>query len=268
MAGDIFDASAPGVFGSGHEALDKGETHYAANLGIEHRLAGPWAVFGRVGRNFRLPTIDERIGGSSGASFELSTQISEDGEVGARYGGARLDAQVSAYVMELKNELHFDPDNFVNRNFDATRRVGLEASAGHRLTPRLRIQGDLAHTRAEFTSGVFVGKDIPLVAPWTAAATLAWDAPAGVTLGTTLSYVAEKRLENDEANTQPRIPGYTLADLKASGRYRRFRWTAAVNNLFDQDYYNYGVASTATQGRYNAYPLPGRTFRLSAAIVF
>jgi len=36
--------------------------------------------------------------------------------------------------------------------------------------------------------------------------------------------------------------------------------TAAVNNLFDRAYFNYAVSSQFTPGKYNAYPLPGRSF--------
>jgi iron complex outermembrane receptor protein len=37
-------------------------------------------------------------------------------------------------------------------------------------------------------------------------------------------------------------------------------WSVAAMNLLDQKYFDYGAASTSTYGRYNAYPLPGRTF--------
>jgi iron complex outermembrane receptor protein len=38
--------------------------------------------------------------------------------------------------------------------------------------------------------------------------------------------------------------------------------SASVNNLFDRKYYNYAVSSQFTPGKYNAYPLPGRTIFL------
>jgi outer membrane receptor protein involved in Fe transport len=37
-----------------------------------------------------------------------------------------------------------------------------------------------------------------------------------------------------------------------------------VNNLFGSDYYNYAVRSAFVADRYAVYPLPGRTFALSA----
>lgn len=109
---------------------------------------------------------------------------------------------------------------------------------------------------------------MPLVSPHTASAGLDWAFAEWATLAATVRYAAAKWLDNDEGNVQPRIPGYALADLKVSGAVGRLRWTAAVNNLFDTEYFNYGVASAFTQGRYNAYPLPGRTLWVSAGVVF
>ena len=35
-----------------------------------------------------------------------------------------------------------------------------------------------------------------------------------------------------------------------------------------EQYYDYAVASSATYGRYNAYPLPGRTYMVKAGATF
>ena len=66
--------------------------------------------------------------------------------------------------------------------------------------------------------------------------------------------------DNDQSNTFARkIPSYYTVDTKISHRYRGFRLTAEVNNIFDEKFYDYGVSSTFTPGVYNAYPLPERT---------
>ena len=40
----------------------------------------------------------------------------------------------------------------------------------------------------------------------------------------------------------------------------------SVNNLFDEKYFTYAVRSQFTRDRYAVYPLPGRTFSLSAEV--
>jgi iron complex outermembrane receptor protein len=66
---------------SGHE------TQWAGHVGLEHRFNSYFAVFARAAHNFRLPTVDERVGVSPfgvATNFTLKTQISDDVEGGVR----------------------------------------------------------------------------------------------------------------------------------------------------------------------------------------
>jgi iron complex outermembrane receptor protein len=68
-------------------------------------------------------------------------------------------------------------------------------------------------------------------------------------------------MENDEGNTLGvKIPAYSVVDLRLDLLEGRWTLTAAVNNLFDEQYYNYAVRSQFVPDRYNAYPLPERSF--------
>ena len=276
--GRLVDTTAPGgTWLTPIDAVSGTSREYAYNLGLEHRFAGETAVFGRVGRSIRLPTIDERVSTVSG-TFELKTQHSRDAEVGAGLGFGPFTLRSSAYVMDLENELHFNPEGLgcsgafcfgANENFDPTRRYGVENSATYRVSDDLKLKGNLSYTRAEFTDGPFDGNDVPLVAEWTASASLSWDVwKEYLTFSATANYTGEKRFENDERNFQPTIPDYTLVDVKLAGMYGPAHWSIEVNNLFDQDYFSYGVASASVRGRYNAYPLPGRTFLVRAGMEF
>jgi outer membrane receptor protein involved in Fe transport len=46
--------------------------------------------------------------------------------------------------------------------------------------------------------------------------------------------------------------------------FRKVRIGFSVNNLFDEKYFTYAVRSAFTTDRFAVYPLPGRTFSLSA----
>jgi iron complex outermembrane receptor protein len=67
---------------------------------------------------------------------------------------------------------------------------------------------------------------------------------------------------------QPLIPAHTTVDVRLGGEVKNFFWSFSVQNLFNAMYYDYAVASTATLGRYNAYPLAGRTFMAKAGATF
>jgi iron complex outermembrane receptor protein len=74
-------------------------------------------------------------------------------------------------------------------------------------------------------------------------------------------------MDNDEPNTlDARIPAYAVADLKLARDFNWGRLAAAVNNLFNEDYYTYAVRSQFVADRYAVYPLPGRSFSLAAEL--
>lgn len=270
IAGDIHDPSQMSFPDGQIPEIDDESRDFAFNLGIDHAVTSDLTVFGRVARSFRVPTIDERIGSDSGRdSFELKTQWSRDAEVGARYRLGNVRGQSSIFFMRLRDELHFNPDTFENQNFDPTRRVGVENSLDWQATDDLRLSANLSYTDAEFTAGPFSGKTVPLVSDWVAGTSLYWDIlEKFLSLSASANYYASKNMENDESNFQPEMPGYTLVDLKLGGEYGQAFWSASLDNVFDTDYYNYAVASSSTFRRFNAYPLPGRTFFVEAGMKF
>ena len=83
-----------------------------------------------------------------------------------------------------------------------------------------------------------------------------------------VTYVGDQFMDNDEGNTGVKIPSYTVADLKLTHQDGGWRLTAAVNNLFNEKYYNYAVRSQFVPDRYNAYPLPERNFTVTAEYAF
>lgn len=286
-ARDRFDASAPGgsfcsdpsdpatCFPNGAQGtpLDKSEINHAWHLGAEHKLVPGVTLFGRLGESFRVANIDERIGSSPfgfPTSFDLKTQKSHDWELGARLRYGPFQIQSSYYDMRLTDEIHFDPfNNFgVNENLDPTRRQGVETIATWELKQGVRLSGNVTYTDAEFRRGPFAGNEVPLVAAWTGNVGLSWDIRRWLTLDTVVRYVGDRRMDNDQRNVQPTIPAHTTVDVRLGGQLDQFFWSAAVIDLFNVEYYDDAIASAGALpdafGRYNAYPLPGRTFMVKA----
>jgi iron complex outermembrane receptor protein len=259
--------------------LDSNETQYALHIGLEHRFNDVLSVFGRAARAFRTPNVDERL--SSGPSFDpftfapipgnfaLKTQTSHDIEGGLRIKSGGFQMQSSIYAMDLENEIHFIPALFYNVNLDPTRRYGSETSASLRVSDTVALRGGVAYTRAVFREGAFAGNDVPLVSRYTASGGVTWNIWQNyLVFDATVRAWSERFMDNDQANTQRRIPADATVDLKLSGTYDRFFWSVGVINLFDALYYDYAIASSFTPGRFSAYPLPGRTFLVKAGATF
>jgi iron complex outermembrane receptor protein len=260
--------------------LDSNETQYALHAGLEHRFNSVFSVFGRAARAFRTPTVDERVASGPAfgpppffpaipGDFQLKTQTSHDVEGGFRIKSGGFQMQSSIYAMDLENEIHFNPALFFNVNLDPTRRYGSETSASLRVSDSVTLRGGMAYTRAVFREGPFAGNDVPLVSRYTASGGVTWNIWQNyLVFDATLRAWSERFMDNDQANTQRRIPADATVDLKLSGAYERFFWSLSVNNLFDALYYDYAIASTFTPGRFSAYPLPGRTYMVKVGATF
>lgn len=253
--------------------LDTSEINHALHIGIEHRFNESFAVFARAASAFRTPNIDERVGVGAFASpvkdFNLKIQTSNDVEGGFRIKAGMFELQSSIYNMDLTNEIHFDPVNFVDTNLNPTRRYGSETNASLRVSNDVLLRGGLGYTRAIFREGPFAGNDVPLVSRLTANAGVTWNIwQKYFVADATVRYWGTRHMDNDQANTQPLIPANATVDFKLSGEYDRFFWSLSVNNVFNALYYDYAVASSFTPDRFSAYPLPGRTYMVRAGATF
>ena len=277
-ARDRFDPNAPFAFDTQANPLNSNETQYALHVGIEHRFNDVFSVFGRAARAFRTPDVDERV--ASGPAFDaffnpipgdfrLKTQTSHDIEGGFRIKSGGFQLQSSIYNMDLENEIHFNPALFFNVNLDPTRRYGSETSASLRLSDSVMLRGGVAYTRAVFREGAFAGNDVPLVSRYTASGGVTWNIWQNYLVAdATVRGWSERFMDNDQKNTQRRIPADATVDFKLSGEYQHFFWSLSVNNILNALYYDYAIASTFTDGRFSAYPLPGRTWMVKAGATF
>ena len=131
------------------------------------------------------------------------------------------------------------------------------------------LRGNIAYTRAVFREGAFAGNDVPLVSRFITNAGVTWNAwDKYLVVDATVRYWSSRRMDNDQSNIQPRIPANATVDFKLSGEYDRYFWSFSINNLFNALYYDYAIASASTQGVFNAYPLPGRTYLAKAGATF
>ena len=102
-----------------------------------------------------------------------------------------------------------------------------------------------------------------------------------LTLDLTSSFFGPRRMDNDQINQQPLIPGEATIDVRLGGQYDHFFWSASVLNLLDKQYYDYAIASGGiaggpffpsglppTIGLFSAFPLAGRTFMVQAGVTF
>ena len=263
-ARDKYDPNAEGAFDNQAQNYDDSERVHMLEAGIEKQFTPSTAAYFKWTRSARVTTVDELFEFDPNTFARvfspLDPQISNGFDLGTHYRVDRAAVTINAYYMRLKDEIHFNPVTFENINLDPTRRYGLELSGAYDVTDRLKLQGNYTYMRAKFRDGDFSGKNVPLVPENTASLTGIWKQTPATDVVVSANFVDNKYFDNDQSNSfEKKIPSYTTVDAKISHRYRGFRLTAEVNNIFEEKFYDYGVSSTFSPGVYNAYPLPERT---------
>ena len=275
--GDHLDTNAPDYAGWQTEHLKflDQETNFAVNVGLEHSLSKNIALYGGLSNGFRYPNIDDRIGGSGGTSLELNTQKTKDFEIGVKNNFGDFIYNFSTFIIEGENELAYDTDAFENINISSTRRYGLELGTEYKVSDTIDINNNFTFVKARYTSGDqgtyatdFENNEIPLVPPYSIDTSIEWKISNYTKIISSIKYQDEMRMESDDENFQPKIPSYVIAHLNISSAFDKFFSSLSINNIFDETYYNYAVASSSTEGIYNAYPLPGREIIFSIGTRF
>jgi iron complex outermembrane receptor protein len=288
---DSLDLAAPGACPfppfcpTAAPAVEEKQKQRAWELGLRHALSGMTALFVRAQRSFRFVNADEiyEFDEFGAAQFQLlRPQTAHSHELGAEWRRPRSFARATLFRMDVDDEIHLDPftAGVGNRNLPPSRRQGLELESSWQATPALKLSAGYAYTDAKFLEGVLpggafvigsnlniAGKRVPLVPEHKLNLALAWDFAARTRLSAALAAVSRQFMDNDEPNSLGKqIPAYAVVDLKLAREFGWGRLAAAVNNLFDEDYYSYAVRSQFTADRYAVYPLPGRSFSLTAEV--
>ena len=278
-AQDNYDATASGAF-FGSEAPDaqQREREHAWEIGTRYRVAPSHLLYAKAGRSFRFATVDEIYEFTPTFSREfqfLKPQTAHDAELGWELGSAQRGGRGALYYARVRDEIHLDPyrAGIGNTNLPPLTRYGLELEGRTQWGP-LTLAGAYTLAYAHFTDGMYNGenldgKNVPLVPRHKLALNLTWKLGAATHLLASTNFYSSQYLDNDEANTLGvKIPAYTVSDLKLDHQIGNWTFAVAANNVFDEDYYTYGVRSSFTPDRYAAYPLPGRSGWVSAEYKF
>ncbi len=284
-ATDLFDGTAPGgAFGSGAPAGTDSPSASAAELGVRFQMTPTSALIARAARSFRFANVDEIYETSAAFAQQfqfLRPQHANTYEAGFALGRGQPWLRAALFRMDVHDEIHLDPfftAGVGNRNMPPLRRSGLELEVRHDVLPNLNLTAAYTYTKARFREGVLpgsafslqnivlTGRTVPLVPRHKVNVAADWQLSPKTSLRVQAHYVGSQFMDNDEGNNLgQQIPAYTVADLKLTRHSGNLKVSAAIDNVFDRKYYAYAVRSTSLTSldRFNAYPLPERSFWLT-----
>ncbi len=253
--------SASGTAGSSERDLR------AFEISARHRVAEAFAVYGKFGNSFRIPNLNDNYSLFTGVVAQLEPQTSHDREVGTEFQLAGTNYRIAVYEMNVNNEIHYNPVTFTNVNLPPTQRSGFELEAKRQFSATLSAFANYTYATARFRDGTFAGNDVPLVPRQAVKIGATWEFMPRTHLSGLATYTGEQLYDADESNSFGRnMPSYTLVDLKLSKEAGDWLLSAGVKNLFNQNYFSYGVYTGFPT--YSAYPAPERSFFASAQLTF
>lgn len=243
----------------------------AWDLGASYN-GGHWRAYGKIGTTFRFANTDELFGfnpltGNPAFAGDLRPQHGRIGEIGASASLGPVQARAALYRMQMKDEIGYDGALGANVNFDPTRRQGLEAELDWRIAERLKARLAYAYTDAEFRSGPYEGKRMPLVPRDKLTLQLTWDAGRAGSYSAAANHVGSRRYSGDFSNVRGMLAGYTTLDLQAAWNLKPWTVTARLLNALDKRYAPYAGYSPWIVDHYY-YPADGRSAHLSARYDF
>jgi iron complex outermembrane receptor protein len=222
-----------------------------------------WRAFGKYGSLFRFANSDELFGfdpftGNPVFAGDLLPQHGRIGETGASFAAGAASARLSAYRMDLDDEIDFDGTTFANVNLPPTRRQGVEAEVDWPIIARLKAHAAYTFTDAKFRAGSNAGNEIPLVARNKASLQLTSNNGRWGSYSVVTTYVGDRAYSGDFANSLGRLAGYTTVDLQGRWTFARWTVTAKLINATDRRYAPFAGFSTFLNDHYY-YPADARS---------
>lgn len=271
------DAYAP----YGYQAIQGNGDHSRNAWDLALSYAGDgWRTYGKAGTSFRFANTDELFGYDNISyqpffAGDLKPQHGTFGELGGSLALGPVKARGAVYLMDLQDEIAYDPCAVQtlfgcagsNVNLDKTRRQGLELEADWRIVDALLARVSYTYTDATFRDGPYDGNQVPLVPHNKAAARLTWDGGNAGQYTAQANYTGNRYYSGDFANALDKLPGYTTVDLMAAWNLKPLSISARLLNAFDKRYSSYAGYSR-TYLDYFYYPADGRTFLITASYNF
>jgi iron complex outermembrane receptor protein len=233
-------------------------------------------VYAKYGTQFRYPYLDELVVlPVAGGSLSLNTGLEPEkgwtveGGIGVTIKNiTKLDANF--YYLNIDNEITeiLTPPmmSYTPTNMEPINRLG--TNIGLTLTPfkdYIELNVDYGFVKAEFSEGVYEGKDVPLVAAHTLSGSLMLRFPFGLSFGPDVLYKSEMYPGFDYDNALPVIDPSMIWGASVRYEPKKFDGNLALqlvlHNLADAKYATLGYG-VGTQSRYFIDTNMGRSVKV------
>ena len=229
------------------------------------------SIFCDYKQSFRFPATDEwyiNSGPNMGLNENLQHQEGEQYELGLKHNFSdATNLTVAGYIMDMENEIYYDPATFFNQNYDRTRHTGVEVGLRSSLFDVMDTFFNYTFEKATFREGGYKDNDIPAVPRNKLSAGFKIEPREDFRLSLVANYMGRRYMISDQKNQVPKMDDYMTFDSKFLYDIKDLELSLAVNNIFNETYSEYGVTNGAGTAK-NYYPSPERNFEIGATYRF
>jgi outer membrane receptor protein involved in Fe transport len=239
------------------------------------------SFYANVARSFKAPTLDQLHdrratpvpfppGSVTISNPELNPQRGTSMEVGAYHrlqsssGLFAAELTLSAYRMDMTDELDFDLGSFRYVNVGESRHDGIEAGLRLDFGGLLAVTTNVTRQDVTARAGDFSGNQLKAIPRDAVSAGITAVHPAG--LSGSLTLVRASGIFLDDANTIE-LPNYTTVDGRVAwGGFNGVSVFAEAFNLLDETFSSTGFPDPAGSDVVFYHPAAGRTVRIGAEV--
>ena len=235
--------------------------------GINYLIGNKSNVYFSYSRSYRYPVLDEIFNFFMNTiDSSLGPQTSDDYELGVRYAFmANLMVGLNFFYIETDDEIFYNPDIFSNTNMDGeTCRQGVELTATQNFEWG-SVEASYTYTDAEIDGGAFDGNDIPGVPEHQGGVNVFVDLWKPFTLAVNGQYIGERSFISDWQKNFTDHDDYFVVNTKLKYRWKKATAFIDINNLFNEDYCEYGVLGGYPLEK-AFYPSPRTNFLLGVTV--
>lgn len=272
---DVSDSFLSDGDDSGDVDFDQVSPSIGANVDL-----GSYILFASWSSSFETPTTTELANPDASGGFNrtLVPQRADSMEVGLKTGGDNLFFELSAFQIDIKDELvPFELEGFPGRTFfsNAGRsdRRGIETAVSWKHESGFSV--DASYTWSDFTYDEFIdengtdfaGKLLPGLPEHFAYLGLNYRSASGLSATIEAFYSGDLYADNANADS---VDAYTVSNFRLYDEFDYGRWQIrpfiGINNLFNESY-NSNIRVNSFGGRYFE-PAPDRNVYVGAIVNF
>jgi iron complex outermembrane recepter protein len=254
------------------------EAAFDAGLGYKYNERSQ--IYSNFARSFRLPATDEYFASAyewawgpftftqaANLNVELKHQVGNTFEIGIKDNSFdKVHLNMDYYYTDNKNEIYYDPKDFVNTNYHNVIHQGIECEIEAEFYDIVKLRGNYTFQRSFYKGGKYDQNELPLVPEHKIFFGCDIEPVESLIFTLGFNYIGERPVASDPKNDSSPLEFCTFIDIGVSYRWKNVKIFGKINNLFDRDYY-----SNATRnflGHTAFYPSEGRNYICGMSLEF